>query len=65
LNPLPAWELREFKDQDNIVVEQSISGQFSTLLVEKAGINVRKIIKKYDGRPFDPINLSKKIREVL
>ena len=65
LSPLPTWELEEFKGQDNIVVEQSISGQFSALLAEKAGINVRKTIKKYDGRPFDPIELSKEIKEVL
>ncbi|MHA1373656.1 MAG: 2-oxoacid:acceptor oxidoreductase subunit alpha [Promethearchaeota archaeon] len=65
LSPLPTWELEEFKDQDNIVVEQSISGQFTALLAEKAGIKVRTTIKRYDGRPFNPIELSKKIKEVL
>jgi 2-oxoglutarate ferredoxin oxidoreductase subunit alpha len=65
LSPLPTWELEEFKNQDNIVVEQSITGQFTQLLAEKAGINVRKTIKRYDGRPFDPIELSKQIKEAL
>jgi len=65
LSPFPSWELEQFKEQDNIVVEQSISGQFTNLLTEKAGINVRITIKRYDGRPFDPIELSKKISEVL
>ncbi len=65
LSPLPTWELEEFKDQDNIVVEQNISGQFTQLLVEKTGIKVRTTIKRYDGRPFDPIELSTQIREVL
>jgi 2-oxoglutarate ferredoxin oxidoreductase subunit alpha len=65
LSPLPTWELEEFKNQDNIVVEQSISGQFSKLLVEKAGLKVIASIKKYDGRPFDPIELSKQIQEAL
>jgi 2-oxoglutarate ferredoxin oxidoreductase subunit alpha len=65
LSPLPTWELEEFKNQDNIVVEQSISGQFTQLLKEKAGINVRTTIKRYDGRPFDPIELSKQIKEAL
>jgi 2-oxoglutarate ferredoxin oxidoreductase subunit alpha len=65
LNPLPTWELEEFKDQDNIVVEQSLSGQFTQLLEGKAGINVRSTIKRYDGRPFDPIELSHQIREEL
>jgi len=65
LSPLPIWELEEFKNQDNIVIEQSSTGQFTKLLKEKAGLNVRNTIKKYDGRPFDPIELSKKIKEVL
>ncbi|KKL68174.1 hypothetical protein LCGC14_2127600, partial [marine sediment metagenome] len=65
LNPLPIWELEEFKDQDNIVVEQSSTGQFTALLNEKAGLNIKSTIKRYDGRPFDPIELSIKIKEVL
>ncbi len=65
LNPLPTWELEEFKNQDNIVIEQSSTGQFASLLKEKAGLKIRSTIKKYDGRPFDPIELSKKIKEVL
>ena len=65
LCPFPTWELEEFKDQENVVVEQSISGQFTQLLAEKAGIKVRKTIKRYDGRPFDPIDLSQKIKELI
>ena len=65
LNPLPYWELEEFKGQTNIVVEQSLDGQFTSLLKEKAGLNVEKTIKQYDGRPFDPIELAEKIKEVL
>ncbi|MFW9988780.1 MAG: 2-oxoacid:acceptor oxidoreductase subunit alpha [Candidatus Odinarchaeota archaeon] len=65
LSPLPIWELEEFKDQDNIVIEQSSTGQFTKLLNEKAGLKIRNTIKQYDGRPFDPIELSNKIKEVL
>ncbi len=65
LSPLPIWDLEEFKDQDNIVVEQSSSGQFTNLLKEKAGLKIRNTIKQYNGRPFDPVELSKKIKEVL
>jgi len=65
LSPLPVWELEEFKNQDNIVIEQSVTGQFASLLKEKAGLNIRKVIKRYDGRPFDPIELSIKIKEEL
>ena len=65
LNPFPVWEFEELKDQTNIVVEQSSTGQFADLLREKAGIKVKEIVKRYDGRPFDPIGLSKKLKEVL
>jgi 2-oxoglutarate ferredoxin oxidoreductase subunit alpha len=65
LSPLPIWELEEFKKQGNIVVEQSSTGQFTAFLKEKAGLNIKATIKKYDGRPFDPIELSNRIKEVL
>lgn len=65
LSPLPTWELEEFKNQENIVIEQSSTGQFTKLLKEKAGLKIANTIKQYDGRPFDPIELSKKIKEVL
>jgi len=65
LKPFPTWELEEFLNQDNIVVEQSVSGQFTCLLKEKAGLKIKQTIKQYDGRPFDPIALSRKLKEVL
>ena len=65
LSPLPVWELEEFINQDNIVIEQSVTGQFASLLKEKSDLNIRSVIKRYDGRPFDPIELSIKIKEEL
>ena len=65
LNPLPVWELEEFKAQENIVIEQNSTGQFASLLKEKAGLNIKTVIKKYDGRPFDPIELAEKLKEVF
>ncbi len=65
LNPLPVWELEQFKNQQNIVIEQCLTEQFATLLKEKAGISIKSVIKKYDGRPFDPIELSQRIGEVI
>ncbi|MFX0005515.1 MAG: 2-oxoacid:acceptor oxidoreductase subunit alpha, partial [Candidatus Hermodarchaeota archaeon] len=65
LSPLPIWEFEEFKNQDNIVIEQSVTGQFTRLLKEKAGLNISHTIKQYNGRPFDPIELSIKLQEVL
>ncbi len=64
LAPLPVWELAQLRDRKVIVVEQSAGGQFSALLREKAGIKVSKTITRYDGRPFDPDDLARRIKEV-
>jgi 2-oxoglutarate ferredoxin oxidoreductase subunit alpha len=65
LSPLPVWMLEKYKDKPSIVIEMSSIGQFSQLLQEKVGINISSEIKKYDGRPFDPIELANKLKEVL
>ena len=65
LNPFPVWELKNYEDQSVITVEQSREGQFTRLIKEKCGIKSKVLINKYDGRPFDPINLSNKIKEVI
>ncbi len=65
LEPLPVWELERYKKGGVIVVEQSCAGQFASLLKEKVGIEPITVIKKYDGRPFDPIELADKIKGVV
>jgi len=65
LEPLPEWELEKYRGEDVIVVEQSCAGQFASILAEKAGIEPKAVIKKYDGRPFDPVDLAAKIKEVV
>jgi 2-oxoglutarate ferredoxin oxidoreductase subunit alpha len=65
LEPLPVWELEKHKGKKMIVVEQSCTGQFASLLKEKVGIEPVLVIKKYDGRPFDPVELTEKIKEVI
>jgi 2-oxoglutarate ferredoxin oxidoreductase subunit alpha len=65
LSPFPVWELQKYENEEFIVVEQSVVGQFSNLLKEKGGIRIKAEIKQYNGRPFDPIELSEKIKEVL
>jgi len=64
LEPLPIWEFEKFKGRNIIVVEQSSTGLFATLLKEKAGTEPKAVIRKYDGRPFEPVELADKIREV-
>ena len=61
LEPLPVWELEKYKGRKAIVVEQSRQGQFASLLKEKAGIEAASVIRRYDGRPFEPTELAEQI----
>ena len=63
LEPFPSWAIEEFKGEKIIVVEQSVMGTFERVLKEKAGITAHKSIRKYNGRPFDPEELSMHIKE--
>ncbi len=65
LSPFPYWEIEKFQDESIIVVEMSKSEQFANLLKGQGGLTIKKVISKYDGRPFDPVELSEKIKEVL
>ena len=65
LSPLPLWDLKEYEEEEIIVIEQSSTELFANLLKEKAGLRIKTVVKKYDGRPFEPITLAKKIMEVI
>lgn len=65
LRPFPTWEIKGYKDQPVVTVELNKTGQFTQLIKEKAGITVKKLINQYNARPFDPIELSAKLKEVL
>jgi 2-oxoglutarate ferredoxin oxidoreductase subunit alpha len=65
LRPLPVKALREFDGRLCAVVEQSGDGQFATLLEEKAGIKPGAVIRRYDGRPFEPTELAREIKGVI
>ncbi len=65
LRPFPIWELEKFKNERTICVELNSFGQLATILKNEIGIKPIEVIKKFDGRPFDPIELSKRIKEVV
>lgn len=64
LEPFPMERLSFYKGKEVVVVEHSVTGQFADFLKWKLGVEVRKTIRKYDGRPFDPVKLSELINEV-
>ena len=65
LEPFPVWEFADLSDEPAIVVEQSSTGQFATLLAERAGVGASDVILRYDGRPFEPLELAEEIRSAL
>lgn len=65
LRPFPAWELEKYQNESVITIELNKSGQLTQLLREKAGINVKTLINQYNARPFDPIDLAHRIKEVI
>ncbi|MCK5290795.1 MAG: 2-oxoacid:acceptor oxidoreductase subunit alpha [Thermoplasmata archaeon] len=66
LEPFPIWAVEEaLQGAEKIVtIELSIDGQFTTLLKQN-GIKADGSVRKYDGRPFDPLDLAKQIKEVI
>ncbi|MDG6218534.1 MAG: 2-oxoacid:acceptor oxidoreductase subunit alpha, partial [Candidatus Thermoplasmatota archaeon] len=64
LQPFPDWELGKYKNKKAVVVEQNSTGQLEQLLEQIVGIKPILSIRQFDGRPFDPIDLSKKLRKV-
>ncbi len=64
LQPFPIWELAKYKNKKAVVVEQNSTGQLEQLLKDKVGVDPVLSIRQFNGRPFDPIDLSNKLRKV-
>jgi len=65
LEPMPVWDLEKYLGSGPIVVEQSRAGQFANLLREKLDMEPAAVIRRYDGRPFEPEELARQIGEVI
>lgn len=65
LEPFPTEALSAFHNADCVVVEHSSSGGFAEYLEWKMKAKVTKRILKYDGRPFDPIDLARQLEEAF
>jgi 2-oxoglutarate ferredoxin oxidoreductase subunit alpha len=65
LMPFPIWDFKGIKGKNVVVIEQSSTGQLANLIQERTGLEIRANITKYDGRPFEPIELSESLKEVL
>ncbi|MFQ6061359.1 MAG: 2-oxoacid:acceptor oxidoreductase subunit alpha, partial [Thermoplasmata archaeon] len=66
LEPFPIWAVEKALEgvEKIVTIELSVSGQFTTLL-KNNGIHADNSVRKYDGRPFDPVDLANRIKEVM
>jgi 2-oxoglutarate ferredoxin oxidoreductase subunit alpha len=63
LDPLDKEKIKKiFKEKKRyILVENNSQGQFGKLLQQETGIEIEEKILKYDGRPFWPEEIVRKI----
>jgi 2-oxoglutarate ferredoxin oxidoreductase subunit alpha len=66
LTPFPAEEVKAaLKDQNPILVEGNQTAQLGGLIREHTGLEITKKVLRYDGRPFNPLQLARRIKEEL
>lgn len=63
LEPFPVEVIEKLHNMEFIVIEQSMHEQFAELIRFQTGKKAYKVIKSYDGRPFDPRHLYQQIEE--
>lgn len=65
--PFPAREIASVikAAKNTLVVEGNKTGQFEGLIKEHTGLSIRDSLRKYDGRPFYPDEIIKKVQALL
>lgn len=65
LSPFPSEEVKKVLSSSKIVVdvENNFIAQLASLIREKTGIEIQNKILKYDGRPFYPNFIYKKLKD--
>ncbi len=63
IDPFPIKEfLAAIKGANKIIaVEGNATGQLANLIREKTGLEIKNKILRYDGRPFEPVELAKEL----
>ena len=65
LEPFPVWEFEHHRGRRPIIVEESVSGQFATLIRDKTHLEPSSVIRRYDGRAFDPVELAEDLKKAM
>jgi len=65
LYPFPHDELMEFKGTSALVMEHSLSGNLERYMKQHLDLDIQHSITRFDGRPFDPLELAAIMEEAL
>ncbi|MGV9205771.1 MAG: 2-oxoacid:acceptor oxidoreductase subunit alpha [Promethearchaeia archaeon] len=65
LRPFPVWEFEKYANEAVVTVELNKWGQFTELLKGKTQVQCKNLINQYNARPFDPMELSQRLKEAL
>jgi 2-oxoglutarate ferredoxin oxidoreductase subunit alpha len=67
MSPFPTKKIEEILKASKkvIVIENNKTGQLAGLIRKKTGLEIRRRIAKYDGRPFSPEDIRDGIKEML
>lgn len=66
LTPFPVEQIRSaVTGQNPILIEENQTAQLGTLIKEHTGFEITKKILRYDGRAFNPLQLTRRIKELI
>ena len=66
LTPFPIQQVRSaLTGQNPILIEGNQTAQLGTLIKEHTGLEITKRILRYDGRAFNPLQLTRRIKELI
>ncbi len=67
MKPFPDREVLDVltRAKQVVSVENNYTSQLARLIRQETGFYIEKRINKFDGRPFNPVALSKQLREVI
>ncbi len=66
MNPFPSKKVLDIlmKSKKTIIIEGNSTGQLRNLIMEKTGFWIESTYLKYDGRPFEAIDIANKVKEI-
>jgi len=67
IHPFPQTEVRAILEacKRTIVVENNFTGQFSRHLRAETGFNVDHVLTRYDGEPFEPAYITRRVKALV